>query len=98
MATALSPNGKLAALGGGFTYRNGVMGFGGGLRTRPLRVSTWRPAAKWSRSSSPAPIEPDRPAFSPDSRLIVAKFVELGARDATMRSWLSVFDSRPAAS
>ena len=38
VATALSPNGKLAALGGGFTYKNGVMGFGGGLRTRPLRV------------------------------------------------------------
>ena len=36
--TALSPNGTLAALGGGYTYKNGVLGFGGGLRTRPLRV------------------------------------------------------------
>jgi WD40 repeat protein len=38
VATALSPNGKLAALGGGFTFKNGIMGFGGGVRTRPLRV------------------------------------------------------------
>ena len=38
VATALSPNGKLAALGGGLSFRNGVMGIGSGLRTRPIRV------------------------------------------------------------
>jgi WD40 repeat protein len=54
VATALSPDGKLAALGGGFSYRNGVLGFGGGLRTRPLRVIDVATGGKWSRSSSPA--------------------------------------------
>ena len=93
VATALSPNGKLAALGGGFTYKNGVLGFGGGLRTRPLRVidvATGREVESFKLAgdlSSPTDL-----SFSPDSRLIVAKFVERGARDASMRSWLSVFD------
>ena len=93
VATALSPDGKLAALGGGFTYKNGVLGFGGGLRTRPLRVidvATGREVESFKLAgdlSSPTDL-----SFSPDSRLIVAKFVELGARDASMRSWLSVFD------
>ena len=83
VATALSPNGKLAALGGGFTYRNGVMGFGGGLRTRPLRVidvATGREVESFKLAgnlSSPTDL-----SFSPDSRLIVAKFVERGAREA----------------
>ena len=95
VATALSPNGKLAALGGGFTYKNGVFGFGGGLRTRPLRVidvATGREVESFKLTgdlSSPTDL-----SFSPDSRLIVAKFVELGARDASMRSWLSVFERR----
>ena len=93
VATALSPNGKLAALGGGYTYKNGVLGFGGGLRTRPLRVvdvATGREVESFKLAgdlSSPTDL-----TFSPDSRLLVAKFVELGARDASMRSWLSVFD------
>lgn len=93
VATALSPNGKLAALGGGFTYKNGVMGFGGGLRTRPLRVidvATGREVESFKTAgnlSSPTDL-----SFSPDSRLIVAKFIERGAKDASMRSWLSVFE------
>ncbi len=93
VATALSPNGKLAALGGGYTYKNGVLGFGGGLKTRPLRVvdvTTGREVESFKLAgdlSSPTDL-----TFSPDSRLLVAKFVELGARDASMRSWLSVFD------
>ncbi len=93
VATALSPNGKLAALGGGFTYKNGVMGFGGGLRTRPLRVidvATGKEVESFKLKgdlSSPTDL-----SFSPDSRLIVAKFVERGARELSMRSWLSVFE------
>jgi WD40 repeat protein/uncharacterized caspase-like protein len=93
VATALSPNGKLAALGGGFTVRNGVMGFGGGLRTRPLRVldvATGREVESFKlpgNLSSPTDL-----SFSPDSRLIVAKFVERGATDASVQCWLSVFD------
>ncbi|MEO5822788.1 MAG: hypothetical protein ABIT71_19965 [Vicinamibacteraceae bacterium] len=93
VATALSPNGKLAALGGGFTVKNGVMGFGGGVRTRPLRVidvATGREVESFKIAgnlSSPTDL-----SFSPDSRLIVAKFVERGAKDASLRSWLSVFE------
>ena len=85
--------------GRGFTYKNGVMGFGGGLRTRPLRVvdvATGREVESFKLAgdlSSPTDL-----SFSPDSRLLVAKFVERGAQDASMRSWLSVFESRPAAS
>ena len=93
VATALSPNGKLAALGGGYTYRNGVMGFGGGLRTRPLRVidvASGREVESFKLAGNlPSPTDL---SFSPDSRLIVAKFVERGARDASMRSWVSVFE------
>ena len=93
VATALSPDGKLAALGGGFTYRNGIMGFGGGVRTRPLRVidvATGREVESFKlpgNLSSPTDL-----SFSPDSRLVVAKFADLGARDASARSWLSVFE------
>jgi WD40 repeat protein len=94
VATALSPNGKLAALGGGFTYRNGVMGFGGGLRTRPLRVidvATGREVESFKLAgnlSSPTDL-----SFSPDSRVLVAKFVEQGARDISKaQSWLGVFE------
>jgi WD40 repeat protein/uncharacterized caspase-like protein len=93
VATALSPNGKLAALGGGFTYRNGIMGFGGGVRPRPLRVidvATGREVESFKlpgNLSSPTDL-----SFSPDSRLIVAKFADLGAREASARSWLSVFE------
>ena len=93
VATALSPNGKLAALGGGFTYKNGVMGFGGGLRTRPLRVidvATGREVESFKLAGNQS--SPTDLSFSPDSRVIVAKFVERGARDASMRSWLSVFE------
>lgn len=93
VATALSADGKLAALGGGYTYKNGVFGFGGGLRTRPLRVievATGREVESFKLAGDlPSPTDL---SFSPDSRLIVAKFVELGTRDASTRSRLSVFD------
>ena len=66
VATALSPNGKLAALGGGYTYKNGVLGFGGGLRTRPLRVvdvATGREVESFKLDRRP--LEPDRPDLQP---------------------------------
>jgi len=93
VATALSPNGKLAALGGGLSYRNGVMGIGSGLRTRPLRVidvATGHEVESFKLAgnlSSPTDL-----SFSPDSRLIVAKFVERGGKEAGLHSWLSVFE------
>ena len=93
VATALSPNGTLAALGGGFTYRNGVMGFGGGVRNRPLRVidvATGREVESFKISGSLT--SPTDVSFSPDSRLIVAKFVDRSASDKKMHSWLSVFE------
>lgn len=93
VATALSPNGTLAALGGGFTYKNGVFGFGGGLRTRPLRVidvATGREVEAFRLAGDlPSPTDV---SFSPDSRLIVAKFVERGGRGPSTNGWLSVLD------
>ncbi len=84
VATALSPNGKLAALGGGFTYKNGVMGFGGGLRTRPLRVIDVATGKEVESFKIPGTLtSPTDLSFSPDSRLLVAKFVERSAKDAS---------------
>jgi WD40 repeat protein len=93
VATALSPNGKLAALGGGFTYKNGVMGFGGGLRTRPLRVIDVATGREVESFKIPGTMtSPTDLSFSPDSRLIVAKFVERNAKDLNAQSSLSVFE------
>jgi len=93
VATALSANGSLAALGGGFTYRNGIMGFGGGVRNRPLRVidvATGREVESFKvpgNMSSPTDL-----SFSPDGRLIVAKFADRSGSTTAMHSWVSVFE------
>ena len=67
----MSPGGKLAALGGGFTVKSGVMGFGAGVRTRPLRVidvATGREVESFKLAGNQS--SPTDLSFSPDGEYI----------------------------
>ncbi len=93
-ATALSADGRFAAVGGGITYRSGVLGFGGGVRAKPIKlieIATGREITSLKlRGDMPNPTDM---AFSPDGRLLVAKFTEMGAaRDREGQSALIVWD------
>jgi len=79
-ATALSADGRFAAIGGGISYRSGVLGYGGGVRAKPIKiveVATGREVTSLKlKGDMPDPTDL---AFSPDGRWLVAKFTELGA-------------------
>jgi len=92
-ATALSADGRLAALGGGTTVSSGVLGYGGGVRAKPIRVYDARSGREIEtlklKGELPAPRDL---AFSPDGRLLAAKFVEQRAKNGPQESAVSVFD------
>ena len=93
-AAALSADGRLAAVGGGTTYKAGVLGFGGGARQKPIRIV--EPAT--GREIESLKLKGDHPypndlSFSPDARLLAAKFTELNAgRDNSSESSVVIFD------
>ena len=92
-ATAISADGRLAALAGGTTISSGVLGYGGGVRTKPIRVYDARSGREVEtlklKGELPAPRDL---AFSPDGRLLAAKFVEQRAKNGPQESAVSVFD------
>ncbi|MEN3332005.1 MAG: hypothetical protein V7641_1370 [Blastocatellia bacterium] len=93
-ATALTIDGRLAAVGGGITYKSGVLGVGGGVRQKPIRLieSTSGREIESFKLKGDLPTPTDL-SFSPDGRLLVAKFTELGAaRKQANQSSIVVFD------
>lgn len=92
-ATALTADGRLAALGGGTTVSSRVLGYGGGLRTKPIRIYDARSGREIEtlklKGELPAPRDL---AFSPDGRLLAAKFVEQRTKNGPQESAVSVFD------
>lgn len=93
-ATALTADGRLAAVGGGITYKNGVFGFGGGVRQKPIRIidsTSGREIESFKLKGDFA--SPTDLSFSPDGRLLAAKFTDLNAgRNRTSQSAILVFD------
>jgi WD40 repeat protein/uncharacterized caspase-like protein len=93
-AAALTADGRLAAVGGGTTYKSGVLGVGGGVRQKPIRIIE----SASGREIESFKLKGDLPtpndlSFSPDGRLLVAKFTELSAaRNKTNQSSIVVFD------
>ncbi|MCI0336858.1 MAG: caspase family protein [Acidobacteria bacterium] len=79
-ATALSADGRFAAIGGGIYYKSGFMGYGGGVRSKPIKlieIATGREITSLKlKGDMPNPTDL---AFSPDGRLLVAKFTETNA-------------------
>jgi WD40 repeat protein len=74
---ALTLDGRLAAVAGGLTYRGGVLGFGGGVRANPIRIietASGRDVVTF-RLQGEIPMPTDL-RFSPDGRLLAAKFLE----------------------
>lgn len=93
-ATALTMDGRLAAVGGGLTYKNGVFGFGGGVKAKPLRIiesASGREVESFKlKGDLPTPTDL---CFSPDGRWLAAKFTELSAsRNKGSQSSIVVFD------
>ena len=92
-AAALSADGRLAALGGGTTMSSGVLGYGGGVRTKPIRVYDARSGREIEtlklKGELPAPRDL---AFSPDGRLLAAKFIVQRAKNGPQESAVSIFD------
>jgi WD40 repeat protein len=92
-ATALSADGRYAAVGGGSHYSSGVLGYGGGVRSKPIKVvevATGREiAALKLKGDMPNPTDL---AFSPDGRLVVAKFTELTAKERAGKSSLIIWE------
>ena len=76
-ATALTPDGRLAAIGGGISYSGGVLMFGNRVRARPIRVieaATGRELESFKLDGKfPTPTAL---RFSRDGRLLVAKLLE----------------------
>jgi WD40 repeat protein/uncharacterized caspase-like protein len=75
--TALTLDGRLAAVAGGLTFRSGVLGFGGGVRANPIRIIE----TASGRSIDTFKLQGEIPTptdlrFSPDGRLLAAKFSE----------------------
>jgi WD40 repeat protein len=93
-ATALTADGRLAAVGGGLTYKSGVLGVGGGLRQKPIRIietASGREIESFKLKGD-VPV-PNDLSFSPDGRLLAAKFTERSAaRHQIMQSSIVVFD------
>jgi WD40 repeat protein len=93
-AAALTTDGRLAAVGGGTTYKSGVLGVGGGVRQKPIRLIE----SASGREIESFKLKGDLPtpndlSFSPDGRLLVAKFTELSAaRKQANQSSIVVFD------
>jgi len=93
-AAALTSDGRLGAIGGGFTYKNGVLGYGGGLRTKPIRIieaATGREVESFKlKGDLPSPTDL---TFSPDGKLLIAKFTDsVAARTRAAQSTLLVYD------
>jgi WD40 repeat protein len=93
-ATALTSDGKYAAIGGGITYKSGVLGYGGGLRSKPIRVIE----TASGRELESLKLKGDLPnpkdlSFSPDGRLLAAKFVNMmGRKNLDFESSLTVYE------
>jgi WD40 repeat protein len=92
-ATALSADGRYAAVGGGSRYSSGILGYGGGARSKPIKVvevATGREIASLKlKGEMPNPTDL---AFSPDGRLVVAKFTELTAKERAGKSSLIIWE------
>ncbi len=91
IALALTPDGRLAAMAGGLDYRTGVLGFGGGLRAKPIRVID----ATTGRDVDAFKLAGDMPMptglrFSPDGRMLAVKVLDSRARSTA--SVLTVYD------
>jgi hypothetical protein len=79
--TALTRNGGLAALAGGATFGGGVLGFGAGVRARPVRIietatgrdlDTFKPQGDFPIAM--------RLLFSPDGRFLVSAVMQATGR------------------
>ena len=92
-ATAITLDGRFGAVGGGTSYKNGVFGFGGGVKAKPIRIIETATGREIQALKLTGDIpNPTDLSFSPDGRLLVAKFVELGARNRAAQSSLVVFE------
>ncbi len=93
-ATALTSDGRLAAVGGGLTYKSGVLGVGGGLRQKPIRIIETASGREVESFKLKGDIPmPNDLSFSPDGRLLAAKFSERSAaRNQMLKSSIDVFD------
>lgn len=92
VATALTLDGRLAAIGGGTNIKRGFMGYGGGVSSKPIKVidvASGREIESFKlKGEMPNPTDL---GFSPDGKLLAAKFVEMNARDRN-QSYIAVFD------
>ena len=95
IVTALTLDGRLAAVAGGLTYRSGVLGFGGGVRANPIRILETANGREIDtfrlQGEIPTPTEL---RFSPDGRLLAAKFIDnqLRTDDTAPQSSVTVYE------